>query len=74
MQCQAISKMTVHFTPKTTSSSPIKKVTPVQKLTPTLATINVQDHKEVVIVTEDDDIILTEDEIGNLFQDTSSMN
>ena len=37
-----------------------------------MANIDVQDNEEVVTVTEDDDVILTDDEIGNLFQDTSS--
>ena len=32
--------------------------------------IDVQDDKEVAIVTEDDDVTLTENEIGNIFQNT----
>ena len=45
--------------------------TTVQKLTPTVTAIDVQDDEEVVIVAEDYEVTLTEDEIGNLFQDTS---
>ena len=47
-------------------------MTPAWKMTPTGTTIDVQDDKEVDIVARDDEVALTEDEIGNLFQDTSS--
>ena len=66
-----IGKKTVLFAPKTTPSTSIKTVTPVQKLTPTVATTDVQDY-DVVIMTEDNEVTLMEDEIGNLFQDTYS--
>ena len=49
-----IGKKAVLFAPKTTSYSPIKRVTPVQKLTLTAAGINIQDDKDVAIVAEDD--------------------
>ena len=39
--------------------------------TPTVATIDVQDDEEVAIVAEDNEVTLKEDEIGNLFKDTS---
>ena len=47
-------------------------VTSTQKPTPTMATIDDQNNEEVVTVTEDNEVILTEDKIGNLFKDTSS--
>ena len=43
----------------------------LQELTPTVTTTNVQDD-EVDIVTEYNEVTLTEDENVNLFQDTSS--
>ena len=49
----------------------MKVVTSLQKLTPTVAAIGVQDDREVVIVTQDDEVTLTEDEIEIFFQDTS---
>ena len=67
-----IGEKSVQFTPKMTPHSSIKTVTPVQKLTPTVIIIDVQDDEEVVRVTEDDEVSWTEDEIGNLFQGTSS--
>ena len=36
------------------------------------ATINVQDNEEMAILADDSELTLTEDEIGNFFQDTSS--
>ena len=50
----------------------MKAVTSIQKQTPTLNTIDVQDNEKAVIVTEDDEVTLTVNGIGNLFQDTSS--
>ena len=41
-------------------------------MTFTVATLNVQDEEELVRVTEHNEVTLTEDEIGNYFQDTSS--
>ena len=57
----AIDKNTVWFTAKTTTSSPVKTVTPIK------SAIDVQDDEEVVIVAEDNEIALPKDEI----QDTS---
>ena len=44
----------------------------LQNLTLPIVAADVQDDKYVAILTEDDEIALTEDEIWNLFQDTSS--
>ena len=66
----ATGKKTGLFAPKTTPSSPVKTVTPVQKSTPIVATTDVQNGEEVIIVTEDDEVTLTKDYSGNLFQDT----
>ena len=66
------SKKAVQFPSKTTITSSLKTMTPVRKLTSTVATIDVQDDEEVVTVTLDDKLTLTDNEIGNLFQDTSS--
>ena len=41
------------------------------KLSPPVTAIDFQDDKEVVIVTEDNEMALTEDEVRNVFQDTS---
>ena len=71
IKTSAIGKKTVRFTHKTTFISSIKRVTPAQKPTPIVATTVIQDDVEVVIPTEDDEITLTGDEIGNVFQDTS---
>ena len=49
-------KKTVQFVHKTIDSTSIKIVTSLLKLTPNVATIDVQDDLEVVIVTEDDEI------------------
>ena len=68
----AIGKQTVQFVPKITTNSPIKAATSIQKPTPTIIAIDVQDDKEVAIVVEDNEVALLEDEIGSLFQDTSS--
>ena len=68
----AIGKKMVQFVPKTTNSSSMKAVISAWKPTPTVATTDVLNYEEVVIVTEDDEVTLTEDEIGNPFQDTSS--
>ena len=62
----------MQFAPKTTTSSLAKTVTPVLKLTFTVTIIDVQDGEEVVTVDEDDEVALTEDKNGNLFQDISS--
>ena len=43
----------------------------VRQLTPTVALIDAQNDKEVFVVTDDNVLALTEDEIGNLFQDNS---
>ena len=64
----AIDNETVQFMPKPANRSFMKAVTLTQKLSTTVAAIDVQDDEEVVIVTEDDQLTLTEDEIGNLFQ------
>ena len=37
-----------------------------------MVTINVQDDEEAFTMTEDNEVTLTEDEIGNLLQATSS--
>ena len=37
-----------------------------------MAIIDVQDDKEVVILTEDNKVTVTKDEVGNLVKDTSS--
>ena len=68
----SIGKKTLWFMTKIIPNRSTNTVTPVQKLAPTVATINVQDDKEVVIVTEDNEVTFTKDEIGNLFQCTSS--
>ena len=59
---------TVQFAPMITSSSSVKTVTTVWKLTPTITAIDVQDDKEAFIVAEDDEMALTRDEIGNAFK------
>ena len=41
-------------------------------MAPTTAAIDVQDDKQVIIVAEDNEVAFTEDEIADLFQDTSS--
>ena len=46
----------------------------IQKQAPATTVIDVQNAAEVVIVMEDNKITLTEDEIVDLFQDTSSEN
>ena len=56
----------------TAPSSLVKPAILVQKLTPAVTTIDVQDDKEVAIVVDDNEVDLTEDEIWNIFQDTSS--
>ena len=62
-----IGKKAAWFVAKPTNSSSKKVVTPIQKPAPVVATICVQDD-EVVLVTKDNRVMLTEDEIGNLFQ------
>ena len=37
-----------------------------------VVTIDIQDDKCVVVSTDENEVVFTEDEIGNLFQDTSS--
>ena len=37
-----------------------------------MATIDVQDDEEIIRITNENEVSLTENEIGNLFQDTSS--
>ena len=59
----AICKKTISFVPKTTNSNSIKTVTSLQKLTCTIATTSVWDDEEVVIMTKDDKVSLTQDEI-----------
>ena len=68
----AIGKKTVQFMPKPTSSNSTKLVALIQKLILTVPTTDVQGDKEVVIITNDNEVTLTEDEIGNLFQDSFS--
>ena len=58
--------------PKPTSSNCTKTVISIAKLTLTVATTDVQDDEEVFVVTEDNKVTLTENEIQNLFQDISS--
>ena len=58
--------------PKFTSGSPTKTVTSIRKITPTLTTIDVQYDHEAVVVTGSNEFALTVDEIGNLFQVTST--
>ena len=44
----------------------------VQKTNPILANIDVNDKDEIAISTYDGEFTLTEDDTGNLFQNTSS--
>ena len=53
-------------------SANTNKITSVQKPTPVVANINIQDNECVVVSTDKNEAPLTEDEILNLFQDTSS--
>ena len=46
-------------------------MTSIQKLALLVAAIDIQDDEEIVIIADDDEDSLTEDEFGNLFQDTS---
>ena len=55
-----------------TTSNPTKTVKSIQKLTPTVLTVDVKHDGKIAVVTNDDEVILTEDDIGNVFQDTSS--
>ena len=55
-----------------TTINPAKIVTSTWKPTSTVATIDVQDDEEIAIVADEEEINLPEDEIRNLFQDTSS--
>ena len=41
-------------------------------MTHTVTSIAIKEDKEAVIVTEDDEVVLAVDKIGNLFGDTSS--
>ena len=51
----------------------MKMVSSVRKPTPVTTAIDVQDDFECVVVsTDDNEVIWTEDKIGNLFQHTSS--
>ena len=68
----SVGKKTAQFTAKPIISNPTKTVTSVWKTTPILSNIDVQDKDDIAISTDDDEVILTEDEIGNLFQDTFS--
>ena len=61
-----IGKKPVQFVPKTTNSSSTKAMRSIQNLTHTVATVDVKDDEEIVIVSENDEVILTEDEIGNI--------
>ena len=58
--------------PKPTNSSSRKAVGSIWKPTPSVATIDVQDDEEVVMVNEDNEVPLIQNEIGTLFQDNSS--
>ena len=68
----SISKRTLWFAPKTTTSHHAKTVMLVQKPTHTITTFDVQDDEEVVIVAANNEVDLTDDEFRNHFQDTSS--
>ena len=75
-----IGKKTIQFVTKSTSKPPantlaVKMSTSVRKPTPVVETTNVQDKNEHVIISTDNcDIMLTEEEIDNLSQDTFSGN
>ena len=64
----------IWFAPKITNSSPTKMIILIWKLIPTITVVDVQYDEEVVMEAEDNEVTLTEDEIGNPFQDTSSEN
>ena len=67
----SIGKKIVWFVPKPSNSRTVKVVTSIQTPIPTVATITASDDEEVVIVTKDDEVILTKDVVENLLHDTS---
>ena len=52
----AIGRKTVWFVPKCTNSSSTKIVTSILKLMSNVATIDIQDDDDVVIVAKDDEV------------------
>ena len=69
---QPIGKKTVQFNTKPITYNSMKTVTSIQKPTPLVATINAQDKDEIPISADDDEVTLTENDIRNHFQDTST--
>ena len=62
----------MQFITKLTNDNCAKRLTWIQKPTPAVAVIDILDEEERGILVDDNEIILAEEEIGNLFQGTSS--